>query len=469
MSIPREGSRDIGEGIIVSTCPDVCKTPVGPALVPIPYSIYARQNQAAVDTATTVLQTGDRSHNMGSKVTTCQGDEPGSGLGVKSGTVGSVCEPKTYSPTVRIEGRNAIRHDDAWWMNDRNTEGKLIFVRDTRVMSASDRPVQVAFLDTTGAYTGTGTATTPGSVPAAGPMGAAARLNALLGLGALGAGLGEMAGQYYIGNEGMFARSIDQHLYGQMSADQRSAAYGSSGWYWNQVDSTNNQLSLKAGTLVDFRQMTPEQLEQLVRQPWPSAEKIRQNAERLRAQRARQEENARLAAAAGNVRVTRERDRPCNVGPYRTIRGTCEPGYQAHHIVPDYTLRYGTRAEGEAGMKRIPNFPSFGDGPAICLQGNAGDDGSEHWEAHGVDASIAQLGVNGTPPGTTAIGSIIDLSENQVVNLRRECEAQIRAAVQAGFAGVDRAQLGRTTIMPAVAGSPQYEALSTGMRPGGRY
>ncbi|XXY44369.1 hypothetical protein WME91_30620 [Sorangium sp. So ce269] len=166
--------------------------------------------------------------------------------------------------------------------------------------------------------------------------------------------------------------------------------------------------------------------------------------------------------------MTRERDRPCNVGPYRTIRGTCEPGYQAHHIVPDYTLRYGTRAEGETGMKRIPNFPSFG-GPAICLQGNAADDGSEHWEAHGVHASIAPLGVNGTPPGTTAIGSIIGLSENQAVNLRRECEAQIRAAVQAGFAGVDRSQLGRTTIMPTVAGSPQFEALSAGMRPGSRY
>jgi hypothetical protein len=129
MSLPLEGSRDTGEGIIVSMYPDVCKTPVGPALVPIPYSIYAKQNDTASGVAETVHQTSQRSHKLGSLVTTSHGDAPGTGKGVKSGTVENVCTPKTFSQSVRIEGMNAVRHTDEWWMNNRNTVGKLNYVK----------------------------------------------------------------------------------------------------------------------------------------------------------------------------------------------------------------------------------------------------------------------------------------------------------------------------------------------------
>lgn len=129
MSLPLEGSRDTGEGIIVSMYPDVCKTPVGPALVPVPYSIYAKQNDAAAGVAETVHQTSQRSHKLGSLVTMSHGDEPGTGKGVKSGTVQEVCTPKTFSESVRIEGMNAVRHTDEWWMNNKNTVGKLNYVK----------------------------------------------------------------------------------------------------------------------------------------------------------------------------------------------------------------------------------------------------------------------------------------------------------------------------------------------------
>lgn len=127
MSIPREGSRDISNGIIVSVTPDVCKTPVGSSLVPVPYSITAVQADDA-NTAATVRMTRRRSHNMASLVTKCVGDAPGTGTGIVSGTVGSVCRPKTHSGTVNIEGRPAIRHSDEWYMNNRNTVGKLTYI-----------------------------------------------------------------------------------------------------------------------------------------------------------------------------------------------------------------------------------------------------------------------------------------------------------------------------------------------------
>lgn len=122
MSIGREGSRDTAKGIIVSIYPDVCLAKKDP----VPFSIYAIQGEDA-NTAPTVRMTGQRAHNAGSLTTCCHGDEPGL-AGVVSGTVGAVCEPKTWSPTVNIEGKPAVRHGDEWWMNCRNTTGKLCWI-----------------------------------------------------------------------------------------------------------------------------------------------------------------------------------------------------------------------------------------------------------------------------------------------------------------------------------------------------
>ncbi|MCU0828548.1 MAG: DUF4150 domain-containing protein [Tabrizicola sp.] len=133
MSMPKEGSRDTARGIIISLTPDVCLTPVGASTVPVPYSIYAIQGEDA-NTAATVRYTGQRAHNMASLTTCCHGDEPGTALGVVSGTVGGVCAPKTHSASVRVQGKWAVRHTDEWWMNNRNTVGKLTWIENT------DRP-----------------------------------------------------------------------------------------------------------------------------------------------------------------------------------------------------------------------------------------------------------------------------------------------------------------------------------------
>ena len=128
MSIPREGSRDTSEGLVISTCPDVCLTPRGAAMVPVPYSIVAKQSDDA-NTAKSVLMTSLRTHTTGSIITTCKGDAPGTGKGVKSGTVEGICEPMTFSTTVRAEGKNVIRHNDKWHMNNKNTKGNLNYVK----------------------------------------------------------------------------------------------------------------------------------------------------------------------------------------------------------------------------------------------------------------------------------------------------------------------------------------------------
>ena len=124
---PREGSRDIAEALIISNYPDYCRSPKDI----IPYNIFAYQSDDA-NTATSVRFTGKKAHTTGSIETCCYGDEAGIGLGISSGTQLSICEAKTFSKTVRIEGKHALRHGDTCYMNNRNTTGKVCYVKDVK-------------------------------------------------------------------------------------------------------------------------------------------------------------------------------------------------------------------------------------------------------------------------------------------------------------------------------------------------
>ncbi|OLP52411.1 hypothetical protein BJF91_15255 [Allorhizobium taibaishanense] len=115
---------------MVSIAPDVCLTPIGSSMVPVPYGLIAYQNIDPANMANSVRQTSLVSHVKSSLITKSFGDEPGTGGGVKSGTTGAECEPKTYSSTVYAEGRNMVRFDDEWWMNHKNTVGRLIYTDD---------------------------------------------------------------------------------------------------------------------------------------------------------------------------------------------------------------------------------------------------------------------------------------------------------------------------------------------------
>ena len=312
-----------------------------------------------------------------------------------SGTHNSVCEPKTWSPTVRFEGHGAVRHQDEWWMNKRNTVGKLAYIKDQKQYE----PVQLAFLktpsDAPAPVSDAPTSTPLSSEPSPGVGGVLEKLGLAVLLGQMGAGAGKMAGSYYLGQDGAVAHQIGEYENAQLPgafSPQSYAVYNILGIPGlseaAQIARANDLLSLKAGHLVDFRTEDPTELAELLDRPWPSAQRINANAQLL--------EQAK-AKTSGAVRTSGEERKPCPciVGTYKEIQKKCAEADcdgEAHHDVPDYTLRYGTREEGMRGKKRIAGMPSFNDGAAVCLQGGAGDKGSAHWEAHGADGAIAKLG-----------------------------------------------------------------------------
>ncbi|SFF14516.1 PAAR-like domain-containing protein [Methylobacterium sp. 13MFTsu3.1M2] len=87
----------------------------------------------------TVRQTDQASYVEGSLITRCYDDEAATGGGGQFGTQGAECEPKTWSKTVKIQDKCVVRHDDKWWMNHKETWGKLIYIEDTQSYPTPNR------------------------------------------------------------------------------------------------------------------------------------------------------------------------------------------------------------------------------------------------------------------------------------------------------------------------------------------
>ncbi|HGL6718173.1 DUF4150 domain-containing protein [Burkholderia contaminans] len=110
-------ARQQGRWIVVSTAPDVCKTPMGSSTPPVPYPVTAELNTSE-GSAGSVRANGhpvvvfERSFTPATL-----GDAAGRATGVKSGTVEGKCHPLERSGTVRAEGRYLVRHGDQFWMN----------------------------------------------------------------------------------------------------------------------------------------------------------------------------------------------------------------------------------------------------------------------------------------------------------------------------------------------------------------
>ena len=103
----QEGTGQSNGFIVISKCPDVCKSPAAP----IPYpSIFAFLGQSTLTSGNTNFQTFPV-FSMGSRVTKSFGDEPGVGLGIKSASVGGWCRPITPVPTVICNGQKLCRHE----------------------------------------------------------------------------------------------------------------------------------------------------------------------------------------------------------------------------------------------------------------------------------------------------------------------------------------------------------------------
>jgi hypothetical protein len=107
-------------GISNATIPDVCKTPSPGGPIPVPYPNIARQSSLQNGT-TTVKAHGQMIAVKGSQYGSSNGDEAGTGGGVKSGVNMKATDWITYSFDVKMDGQNACRHTDKKFHNNRNT------------------------------------------------------------------------------------------------------------------------------------------------------------------------------------------------------------------------------------------------------------------------------------------------------------------------------------------------------------
>ena len=111
-----------GSGGMSTVFPDVCKTQVGPAIVPIPYPNIGKSSDT--DKGPKSVKTdGQMPMVKGAIYTTSTGDEPGTHKGIISGKINGECEFMMYSFDVKFEGKNVCRLGDPLFHNNKNIMG----------------------------------------------------------------------------------------------------------------------------------------------------------------------------------------------------------------------------------------------------------------------------------------------------------------------------------------------------------
>lgn len=113
--------------------PDVCLTPAGPAVVPIPYPNIA-MGAMGVPAAYTVLFGGAPAHNLSTMVPLTNGDNAGVAMGVASGMVMGPSRHLTGSFTVLVGGMPATRLTSMSLQNGTNCPGVRLAPSQTTVL-----------------------------------------------------------------------------------------------------------------------------------------------------------------------------------------------------------------------------------------------------------------------------------------------------------------------------------------------
>ena len=113
--------------------PDVCLTPVGPAVAAAPYPNIAMA-QMGVPAAYTILFVCAPAHNMSTVVPLTNGDNAGVALGVASGTVMGRSRHLTGAFTVLLSGMPATRLTSMTLQNSTNCPGARIVPSQTKVL-----------------------------------------------------------------------------------------------------------------------------------------------------------------------------------------------------------------------------------------------------------------------------------------------------------------------------------------------
>jgi uncharacterized Zn-binding protein involved in type VI secretion len=103
---------------------DVCLTPVGPNLAPMPYVNMAPSSHLKGGSATVRIG-GARVMLAGSQLRPSTGNEAGVGGGIKSKVTRGPAEPVQTSLWVRIEGAHVVRQGDVVFQNGKNTLGTM--------------------------------------------------------------------------------------------------------------------------------------------------------------------------------------------------------------------------------------------------------------------------------------------------------------------------------------------------------
>ncbi len=110
------GARKDGSNYIASTGPDVCKTPVGSSVVPVPYASIAFLGSAA-RVSSNVKRNGKSDFMLNSRTPNSMGTEPGVKKGVaKSGHLGPSAV-KVTTGSVFINGYASASHKDKATIN----------------------------------------------------------------------------------------------------------------------------------------------------------------------------------------------------------------------------------------------------------------------------------------------------------------------------------------------------------------
>ena len=135
------GARKQASFMAISTAPSINKTPIGPSMVPVPYPTVQDLTNST-STAKTVNFNGCPAYLLDcSSQPSCKGDAPGTGKGVRSGTVSGEVKPIQGTRTVRIEGKRIVREGDACTMNGGNNLGVYV----TKTSPSGGSPKQAAF------------------------------------------------------------------------------------------------------------------------------------------------------------------------------------------------------------------------------------------------------------------------------------------------------------------------------------
>jgi hypothetical protein len=102
--------------------PDVCLTPAGPAMVPIPYPNIA-MGPTAIPNQVVVNIIAMPAHNLGTITPLTNGDNAGVGMGVASGLVMGPSRHLTGAFTVLFSGMPATRLTSMSLQNSTNAPG----------------------------------------------------------------------------------------------------------------------------------------------------------------------------------------------------------------------------------------------------------------------------------------------------------------------------------------------------------